>query len=404
MKHLRKVLTELAPAAGCSGCGRCISSCPSWKASGNEAQNPRGRVALVLALAQRRLQPEEMAHSFATCLQCGLCQQACPANVPLMWIFRAARLDLHKHFTLSRQMSMLEHALAANAIVPDLLQPLLYFAQRASGLKWLRILPNLPQTAFALRNKQLEKTRRKRALLFAGCLARRVFTGVADAAVKCLAAYGFEVVMPSELVCCARPQMLAGADIHRAVARNLRILAAHRNDYLVTPCPGCLDMIKNVWPHLDALTSEEKKLADALAAAALDMGEFLASAGKMPPMRRVDMHVFWHKPCLLTQTAANAAEGLLRQAVALTGKSSGDCCGASLLCLPEAGKKPLKTGKKDMGRVLAGIILREAKDSGAEVVATGCPGCMLALGRQNKMAYFGLELRHSLENYAGSLK
>src|SRR5215204_5483507 len=78
-------------------CGMCLPTCPTYDATGRERNSPRGRIALMRAIADGEL---EVSRSFADemsyCLGCLACQTACPAGVDYTQLFETARSDIER--------------------------------------------------------------------------------------------------------------------------------------------------------------------------------------------------------------------------------------------------------------------------------------------------------------------
>ena len=76
----------------CMHCGFCLPTCPTYDATYLERNSPRGRIALMRAIADERM---ELTHTFADemyfCLGCLACMTACPAGVEYSQLFETSR-------------------------------------------------------------------------------------------------------------------------------------------------------------------------------------------------------------------------------------------------------------------------------------------------------------------------
>ncbi|MBF2734859.1 MAG: (Fe-S)-binding protein, partial [Betaproteobacteria bacterium AqS2] len=195
-----------ADASKCVRCGLCVPRCPTWIASGNEANSPRGRIMLMEALARDGRLPAGGARYLDACLECGLCEEVCPSDVPYVRMHKqavaaappkpvlAVRLLLGLA-ALPWRTPLLRLGLAlARAVAP--LEKLLPAAWRLP-LAWARsvkheALPPLPKPASAAPG---------RVRLLHGCFGGSCDRGALEAAAALLAAGGWEVGAPQETCC-----------------------------------------------------------------------------------------------------------------------------------------------------------------------------------------------------------
>src|SRR2546426_12178936 len=67
----------------CVHCGFCLQACPTFLATGDEADSPRGRIELMRALEAGELGPEDrfLSLHLDRCLGCRGCEPVCPSGV-----------------------------------------------------------------------------------------------------------------------------------------------------------------------------------------------------------------------------------------------------------------------------------------------------------------------------------
>jgi glycolate oxidase iron-sulfur subunit len=87
----------------CMHCGMCLPTCPTYDATKLERNSPRGRIALMRAIADDRLKPTEaFADEMYFCLGCLACMTACPAGVNYAELFEHARAEAEQSGVLTR--------------------------------------------------------------------------------------------------------------------------------------------------------------------------------------------------------------------------------------------------------------------------------------------------------------
>jgi glycolate oxidase iron-sulfur subunit len=81
----------------CMHCGMCLPTCPTYDQTKHERNSPRGRIALMRAVADGALEvSHEFAEEMSYCLGCLACQTACPAGVNYAELFETARSDIEQ--------------------------------------------------------------------------------------------------------------------------------------------------------------------------------------------------------------------------------------------------------------------------------------------------------------------
>src|SRR5439155_940500 len=275
----------------CVHCGLCTSACPTYVELGDENDSPRGRIYLMRALTDGRIElNDQVRRHLDLCLDCRACESACPSGVQYGKLIEPFRISdaSQKRPTLLRSVAnrllfgVTTHARRMRwALVPARL------LQRLCLDGWLaRILPRglrrlydmvpplephhgaLPEVLPALGR------RRARVALFTGCAADAFFPQTNLHTARVLQHNGCEVWIPRRQVCCGALHYHAGLE---RPARELAIknLAAFDEsfDAIITNAAGCGALLKD-YAHL----TDDTEHADAgrrFAAKVRDISEFL---------------------------------------------------------------------------------------------------------------------------------
>jgi glycolate oxidase iron-sulfur subunit len=422
----------------CVHCGFCLPACPTYHALDDENDSPRGRLVLMGALLEGRIAPEDpsLAH-IDQCLGCRGCETACPSGVPYGMLLEATRETL----AAARPLPWRARLVLAVFAREWLLRPVLALARlaRAMGLATIaaRVLPR----SLAMPAAMLAATARPRsavgsmakmagaeaqsdgagevppasASLLTGCVMEGLFAPVNRATEQVLSAHGWQLTPAPGQVCCGALHAHAGdADTARALARrNIEAFERDGAATIVMNSAGCGSMCKE-YGHLLADDPAWSARASAFAARVRDVHELLAQAlptDRAPAAasmsasvsavarnnsgredRRPTM-VAWDAPCHLQHAQRVVAPPLaVLQAVSditlvpLT--DSDQCCGSAgifTLTQPEVS-----------GRVLAAK-LKRIGESGAEVIATANPGCLMQIGGGLLLQGSPVVARHPVE-------
>ena len=384
----------LEPLAPCVHCGFCLPACPTYLATGDENDSPRGRIVLMRALASGSLAPTDdaLARHLDRCLGCRGCEPACPSGVAYGQGLAAARGALVEARGLSWPAKLVLQVFAT----PLLWRPLLTMARwfRASGIP--RSLAGDGRVAFSLgmlaataplpRGPAAKPTgpaaplpRPRRAppdgptvALFTGCVMDTLFAHVHDAARRTLEANGYRVVDVDRQGCCGALHEHAG-DHTGACSLARRNVAAFEGlaDFIAVDSAGCGALLKEYGHLLDGPAATE------FAARVRDVTELLAATGPRSA-GPLAIEVAYDAPCHL-QHAQGVHSDPLAVLRAIDGirlrelPGADRCCGSAgiySLLEPALSRDVLETKLES---------IRRARPVPA-VVATGNPGCLMQIG------------------------
>jgi len=399
----------------CMHCGLCLPTCPTYDATKLERSSPRGRISLMRAIADERLEPtKEFADEMYFCLGCLACMTACPAGVNYAELFEHARAEAEQAGVLKSPKRSAIRAFTVGWLFMDLSRlQLLGRAMRLwqdTGLQGLvrnsGVLNLLPKRLRELEAMTPEveaefsadliapvtparDEKRYRVAMLTGCAQDLTFASVNRDSVEVLAHNGCEVITPPMQNCCGSLHAHNGEwELAQQLARrNIEQFPPEQFDAIITNAGGCGSHLKHYARLLadDPAYVERAHLWDRKVK---DIHEWLAQIGiTRPHPHQPEQVVTYHESCHLChgQKVVNQPRQLLQaipklKLVELT--ESSWCCGSAgiyNLTQPEMAGQLLE---RKMDHVIA---------SRATTVATGNPGCLLQLINGCKQR--GVELR-----------
>ena len=391
----------------CVHCGFCLPACPTYLATGDESDSPRGRILLMRALEQGELLPSDPAvrEHLDACLGCRGCEPVCPAGVGYGRGLEAAR----------------EQLLRANGLPPGARAVLGVFHRETwwrpflTMARWLRNT-GLPRTlagggrvGFAMgmlaasgadrrsggqavnpRTRPPDRpTARPSVALFRGCVMDTLFRHIHDATRRTLEANGYRVLDVAGQTCCGALHDHAGQrdTARQLVTQNVAAFAGSA-DYIVVNSAGCGALLK------DAAHFDSSAAGSAMAGRVKDVSELLVMAGPKAGAS-LPIDVAYDAPCHLehAQGVGKAPLAMLAAIPELRVRrlpGSDKCCGSAGI---------FSLLKPAMARAVLDDKIRDIAAAAPRpvVVATGNPGCLMQIGAGLAAAGLGIGVAHPVE-------
>ncbi|HMC20099.1 MAG TPA: heterodisulfide reductase-related iron-sulfur binding cluster [Gemmatimonadales bacterium] len=399
----------------CVHCGFCLQACPTFLATGDESDSPRGRIELMRALETGELAPADpgVALHLDRCLGCRGCEPVCPSGVRYGRGLEAARALLTEHRGVPPLVRAALGVLTGTGDGSRILYALTRLV-RATGIPrrlvgWGRIRFAMGMLAASAAKvgggrRRLGKvgggasrsnlppppptSPTSPVLLFRGCVMDGLFSHVHDATIRTLQVNGYEVREVPTQVCCGALHAHAGLRDEARRLAGTNIAAFGDDDTpIVVNSAGCGAMLKE-YGHLVAVRGR----GEAFAARVRDVSELLAERGPRPGAP-LDVTVAYDPPCHLmhAQGIAGPPERMLGAIPVLrviTLPDAAQCCGsAGLFTLVEPA----------MSRAVLAPKLASLAAARPQVVATGNPGCLMQLGAGLAAAGVPAAVRHPVE-------
>jgi len=407
----------------CMHCGMCLPTCPTYDETKLEKHSPRGRIALMRAIADGELEvTKAFGEEMYYCLGCLACTTACPADVKYAQLFETARAEIERQGVLDAPKRSAIRALTLRVLFtrPRLLRLVgrALWLWQASGLQGLarrsgltnllpenlrRLEPQAPVIQAKFSHQLIDPVEKpaapaRRVAVLTGCVQDIAFADVNRATVDVLLANNCEVVTPPVQPCCGSLHAHNGDVVtaRELARRQLDLFNPADYDAIISNAGGCGSHLKT-YGHL--LHDDP----DYAARAALwdrklkDIHEYLVSINFRPPaspppsnVRNTNMVqsatvVTYHESCHLChgQKVSAQPRAILK---ALPGvelcecAESQWCCGSAGIYNITQPETAARLQERKIGHVIA---------TGASIVATANPGCHLQIenGLRQGMAH-----------------
>ncbi|WP_243545502.1 (Fe-S)-binding protein [Pseudodesulfovibrio tunisiensis] len=421
--RLAQMLKELDDQlVNCMRCGMCQAVCPVFRESGREADVARGKLALLDGLASEMLSdPDGVNEKLNRCLLCGTCAANCPSGVKVMDIFIKARAIMTGYLGLSPVKKAIFRGMLAN---PRLMNSLMDIGARFQGVFTKPVDDMLGSSCARFMSpligdrhfKPLARTPLHkivpeldtpagssgiRVAFFVGCAVDKFFPEVAQASLKVLEKAGVGVFMPPNQACCGIPALSSGDSdtFDKLILQNVQLFREGKFDYLVTSCASCTSTIRELWPTMFGGNASLRYDLSLLARKTMDISEFLVNIiGLDTKEPQGDGVVTYHDPCHLKNSLGITEQprNLIRAAGCEFKEmnEAGTCCGCG---------GSFTVAHYDVSRKIGSRKAQNIMDSGADIVATSCPACMLQITDMLSQKKAGIKVKHVIELYAESL-
>lgn len=413
----------------CVHCGFCLMACPTYLETGNELESPRGRIYLMKSAIEGRISMgEALVNHLDSCLGCLACETACPSGVDYSQLIEASRSQIERRY--KRHLGDRFHRSLLFSIFPypkrlRLLLSFLFLYQttgvkrlvRSSGILRIfseklshteEIMPEIKFSSFfsTLPNLTPAKGKRRfRVALLTGCVQSALFPETNAATVRVLAENGCEVVIPRGQGCCGGLSIHSGrlSEAREFARSNIEIFEDLDVDAIIVNSAGCGSAMKEYGELLrDDRTYAER--GEKFGKKVKDITEFLSDIGLQGELKELKFRVTYQDACHIAhaQRIRTHPRKIINQIPGIEFielPESDICCGSAgiyNLVEPEMAEKLLRRK------------ISKIRETGAEILVTGNPGCLLQIGMGIRRYGLNIKTAHTVElldwAYRGSVK
>jgi glycolate oxidase iron-sulfur subunit len=396
----------------CVHCGLCLPACPTYLETMDEADSPRGRIHLMKAVVDGRVNASERVFEHLDrCLVCRACETACPSGVVYHDLLEAVRpkvaervLGEGKRVKSGVLQWMVGNVLPYPKRAAAAMAPLKVARKVGLGALAGKVAGWMGETMGGMAGMVAAEEQapdiatftpaagehRGTVIFLRGCVGSVVSGAVNAACVRVLSLNGYDVKLMAEEGCCGALAAHANdpAGAKQFAQRMVETLAPTGDAPVISAIAGCGAQLKEIG-HVAG-----GEVAKNAARRIRDVTEFLVDVGLHPPTRRLERVVTYHDPCHLVhgQRISSPPRTLLQSIPGLKLvelPESEICCGAAGTYVLNQPAMAASLGRRKVAHIAA---------TGATELATANIGCAMQIARHLKDSGKGnLRIRHVVE-------
>jgi len=402
----------------CMHCGLCLPHCPTYSLTQLEKANPRGRIALIKAVADGDLEiTEGFVNAMDFCLNCRACESACPAGVKYGELQEAARAQIEiSGFGTPWGKAFKSFMLGTVFTTKWMLSAIGYslWLYEKTGVQWLvrksrvleLVVPKLaqmeslsPTVQVPFSDKVLpevikpETAPRYKVGLLTGCIMNMIFADVNQDTAEVLVHNGCQVHVPKDQVCCGSLHGHNGdlKTARKLAKKNIDVFEREGIDYLVINSAGCGSFLKT-YGHLLREDKDYAEKARKFEKKVVDVSEFLVKVGFETPKYPINVRVTYDDACHLLhgQKISQQPRDVIHSIPGLKFvelQEASWCCGSAGI---------YNIVQYDASMEILDRKMENIKKTGAQVILSGNPGCLVQLRHGVKRHNMDVKVLHPI--------
>jgi glycolate oxidase iron-sulfur subunit len=405
----------------CVHCGFCLPTCPTYVLFGEEMDSPRGRIYLMNKGLTEEPMNDQMVRHWDLCLGCMACVTACPSGVQYDKLIEATRGQVERRYERKPQDKAFREMIFQLFPYPNRLRlaaaPLKLYQRlgmrealhRTGAMKLLPKRMRAMEALMPMLTEQREVPqvtgpvgeKRRRVGFIKGCVQRVFFSNVNTATVRVLAAEGCEVLAPKLQGCCGALSVHAGREEEfQGFARKL--IDAFEGldvDNIIINAAGCGSTLKE-YGYLLRDDPEYAGRARAFAEKVMDVSEFIQELGPVAERYPLPVAAAYHDACHLAhaQGVRKQPRQTLKQIPGMDVREIREaeiCCGSAGIYNMIEPEPATELGDRKARNVL---------NTGARMIVTSNPGCMLQMQASLRRMGEHMPMAHPMEVLDASIR
>ncbi|WP_419779044.1 L-lactate dehydrogenase (quinone) large subunit LdhH [Maridesulfovibrio sp.] len=402
----------------CVRCGACANVCPVYRMVGGHKMGHIYIGAIGLILTYFYHGTDKAKNLVQNCINCGACKEICAGGIDLPGLIKDIQARILEEEGHPMYSSFLAKMMKNRKLFHKFLRIAKHAQKPVKGkdgfMRHLpmifapdhdfRALPTVAEVPFRdmwakVKPAKPAETKFKVAM-FSGCVQDFVYPEQSVATVESMKNKGVDMEYPMDQSCCGLPlQMMGEVESARDVAlQNMKAFEEVDCDYIITMCASCASHLKHNYMKMLGKDPKYAMRVKTFADKVIDYSSFMNDVLGVEKEDFLDSagdSVTYHAPCHLCRGLdVKAAPRELMVKAGLDYKESAEeevCCGFG-------GTYSVKFPK--ISEQLLEKKINNAKESGAKVLLTDCPGCVMQIRGGAKKQGADLEVKHIAEYMA----
>lgn len=397
-----------APVLQCVRCGACANVCPVYRMVGGHGLGYIYIGAIGLITTYFFHGRQNAKNLVQNCTNCGACKAVCAGGIDLPKLIKEIHARIQDEEGHPLKSLLLGKVLKSRKLFHTLLRTA-SLAQKpvTGGTPYLRhlpmifskdhnfkVLPAITDKPFRDRFKTLYSPVERptcKIALFSGCVQDFVYPEQLEAAMKLFHQAKVSVEFPLDQTCCGLPALMMGEkEAAKEVAlQNIKAFKELDIDYIVTLCASCASHLKNHVPDL-VKNYEEKQGVD-FSGKVMVFSQFVNKIIGMEHIKAAPLSrkAVFHSPCHLCRGLGIKDDP--KQVIAKSGYTyiktdeEETCCGFG---------GSFSANFPSVSREILTRKLDDVEKSGADLLVTECPGCVMQLQGGALRQKRNIEVKH----------
>ena len=424
VNYLASVKNEVSK---CIKCGICMAGCPTYAVTKDETMVARGRLSLIGANIEGRLETSDILdNTITSCIGCLTCEVNCPSGVKVGEIIFAAKAQMAENRGLGITGRFMSRAVVGQRWPLSIIMRFSSIPLKIYDLlpdKWpftavlpfvrkerKRKLPSVGIRPLTASYPEIVKTKSKkvkgRVAFFPGCVINYSTQDIGRATISVLNKLGYDVIIPEGQYCCGIPLLSLGdmETAQKVAVKNIELFLKYDVEAIIISCATCGHTLKKEYPVLlNHLMNGKFEMVRNFSDKVTDIHEFVYREGKACTERSLrsgdgvasgdKFRVTYHDPCHLKKGLGiyQSPREILRSisnAEFIEMDEADACCGFGGI---------FSLNHYDLASDIGEIKAESIRRSSAQVVATGCPGCKIHIEDSLNRAGLSVSVKHTVE-------